>query len=157
MLTLYNSMVRPHLEYAVQFWSPNYRRDIELLERVQRRATKMIPSLRAQPYEERLKRLNLFSLEKRRLRGDLIQVYKYLNKFSNVDHSKLFELQSNPRTRNNGQPIQSRRCNTDIGRSFFSNRVIRHWNDLPPEVVSANTIDSFKNRIDKYFVNSGVV
>ena len=156
VLTLYNSMVRPHLEYAVQFWSPNYRKDIESLERVQRRATKMIPSLRAQPYEVRLKRLNLFSLEKRRLRGDLIQVYKYLNKFSNVDHSKLFELQTNLRTRNNGQSIQTRRCNTDIGRSYFSNRVIRHWNNLPAEVVNARTINSFKNRIDRYFIESGI-
>ena len=156
MLSLYNSMVRPHLEYAVQFWSPNYRKDIESLERVQRRATRMIPSLRALPYEERLKRLNLFSLEKRRMRGDLIQVYKYLNKLSNVDHSKLFELQTNPRTRNNGYPIQSRRCNTDIGRSFFSNRIIRHWNELPAEVVTARTIDTFKNRLDRYFTDSGI-
>ncbi len=79
MLSLHNSLVRPHIEYAVQFWSPSYRKDIELLERVQRRATKMIPSFRAQPYEERLKRLNLFSLEKRRLGMDLILVFKYLN------------------------------------------------------------------------------
>ena len=65
MLSLYNFMVRPYLEYTVQFWSPNYRKDIELMERVQRRATKIIPTLRSQPYEERLKRLNLFSLEKK--------------------------------------------------------------------------------------------
>ena len=156
MLSLYISMVRSNLEYAVQFWSPNYRKDIESLERVQRRATRMIPSLRALPYEERLKRLNLFSLEKRRMRGDLIQVYKYLNKLSNVDHSKLFELQTNPRTRNNGYPIQSRRCNTDIGRSFFSNRIIRHWNELPAEVVTARTIDTFENRLDRYFTDSGI-
>ena len=156
MLSLYNSMVRPHLEYAVQFWSPNYRKDIDLLERIQRRATKMIPTLRAQPYEERLKRLNLFTLEKRRLRGDMIQVFKYLKKFNNVDYSKFFELQTNSRTRNNGLPIQSSRCNTDIGRSFFSNRVIRHWNNLPSEVVNANTINSFKYRIDRHFAASGV-
>lgn len=156
MLSLYNSLVRPHLEYAVQFWSPNYRKDIELLERVQRRATKMIPSLRTKPYEERLERLNLFTLEKRRLRGDMIQVFKYLNKLSNVDHSKLFTLQTNLRTRNNGKTIQAKRCNTDIGRSYFSNRVVRHWNSLPAEVVSAETINSFKKRIDRHFAASGV-
>ncbi|XP_050725194.1 uncharacterized protein LOC127002931 [Eriocheir sinensis] len=156
MLSLYNSMVRPHLEYAVQFWTPYYRKDIALLERIQRRATKMIPTFRAQPYEERLKRLNLFTLEKRRLRGDMIQVFKYLKKFNNVDYSKFFELQTNLRTRNNGLPIQSSRCNTDIGRSFFSNRVIRHWNNLPSEVINANTINSFKYRIDRHFAASGV-
>lgn len=63
MLSLYNSMVRPHLEYAVQVWSPNYRKDIDLLERIQRRATKMIPPLRALSYEGRLRQLNLFMLE----------------------------------------------------------------------------------------------
>ena len=149
-------MVRPHLEYAVQFWSPNYRKDIELLERVQRRATKMIPSLRGQPYDERLKRLKLFTLEKRRLRGDLIQVFKYLNKFNNVDHTKLFELHANQRTRNNGRPIKEKRCNTDIGRSFFSNRVVRHWNLLPAEVVDAKTINCFKSRVDRHFLTMGV-
>ncbi len=80
ILPLHNSSVRSHLEYAVQFWSPHLAKDIAKLEAVHRRATKMIPSLRNKSYEERLARLNMFSLEKRRLRGKLIKCFKILKR-----------------------------------------------------------------------------
>ncbi len=156
ILPLYISLVRPHLEYAVQFWSPHHTKDIAKLEAVPRRATKMVTSLRNKPYEERLASLNLFSLEKRLLRGKLIECFKILKGFTNIDASKLFSTDNTSRTRSSGIKLRRKQVQLDSTKFFFTSDVVREWNKLPPSVVQGYTVNSFKNKLDQHFLNHGI-
>jgi len=91
-ILLYKGFIRPHLEYAIQAWSPYLRKAIDRLERVQRQATKLVKGFKKLSYEERLERLNLTTLEKRRVRGDLIETYKLLTRKENIDFNSFFQL-----------------------------------------------------------------
>ena len=152
---LYTSLVRPHLEYAVQFWSPYYVKDVNKLESVQRRATKLIPGMRSLSYEERLERLDMFPLKDRRIRGDLIQTFKILKNIDKIHYENLFEISLHTITRNNGLKLKGQRFNTDIRRNFYNIRVVDYWNKLPASVVQTNTVASFKNKLDKYYKENG--
>ncbi len=140
ILPLYISLVRPHLEYTVPFRWPHPAKDIAKLEAVQQRATKMITSLRNKSYEERLASLNLFSLEKRRLRGKLIECFKILKGFTNVDASKLFSINNKSRTRSNGVKFRCKQVQLDSIEFLFTNDVAREWNKLPPSVVQCDYV-----------------
>ena len=148
---LYPVLVRPLLEYCVQVWSPYKRGDINLIEGVQRRATKMVPELRNLPYEERLKRLGLTTLEERRVRGDMIETYKIITGKENVDPGKFFTmaaLRGDPDLRHNFK-IYKPSFNLNPRMHTFSQRVINWWNELEREVVEALTTSCFKARYDR--------
>ena len=89
-LNLYKSIIRPHLEYATPVWSPLYEKDKIIIENVQRRATKLVTICKKLPYQERLRKLGLPTLEYRRERADMIQTYKILHGIDKIDKDKLF-------------------------------------------------------------------
>jgi len=92
----------------------------------------------------------LISIEKRRVRGDLIQVFKILKGVDKLDYSNFFEIQSSSRTRGHNYKLVKHRSRLDIRKNFFSQRVVNVWNSLPQVVVDADSVNSFKNRLDKF-------
>jgi len=152
MKKLFTSLVRPLLEYGNVVWYPRYNKDAVKLERVQRRATKMIEGLGKYSYEERMKLLDLPSLVYRRYRGDAIEVYKYLRGVYTVDSSSLLPLSSTStesRTRGHAFKLMKRRCASKLRSNFFSMRVVNLWNSLPEDVVTAPSLNVFKGRLDR--------
>ena len=155
IIPLYKAIVRPHLEYCIQAWRPYRKKDIDTLERIQRRATKMIPELRDLSYEERLKECGLTTLETRRLRGDQIEVFKILNGYENIDRNMFFSLKKDSRTRGHEVKLVKDQCRLDIRKHSFSQRTINEWNKLSTDCVTASSVNMFKNKVDTYIRRAG--
>ena len=149
------AIVRPHLEYCIQAWNPYLRKDVDMLEKIQRRATKLIPGLRDLTYEERLNECGLTTLETRRLRGDQIEVFKILNGYENIDSNIFFEIKESKITRGHNYTLVKKQSRLDVRKYSFSQRTINVWNNLSTDCVQASSVNMFKNKIDKYLVKAG--
>ena len=128
----------------------------ELLENVQRRATKLVPGLANLSYPDRLRQLNMPTLAYRRLRGDMIQTYKLLN--GGYDGSLPNILQtSTTGLRGNKKKLYMKGPNKDIGLFSFTTRVCRLWNSLPDEIVTAENVKSFEIALDRHWANQDLM
>ena len=124
-----------------------------MLERVQRRVTKMILKLRNISYEMPLKECGLITLETRALRGDQIEVFKILNGYEHIDRN--FTVKEERRTRGHGITLAKKKCRLDIGKFPFSQRTVNEWNRLSADFVNASSVNIFKNKIDTYLRRAG--
>ena len=143
---LYKSLVRPHLEYGNIIWGPHYKEDQKAIEKVQKRATKLIPSIQDLPYEERLRQLNLPSLMHRKRRGDMIQTYKIITEKINLDKGLFFRI-SRSATRGHNYKLYKQHANKLVRINSLSKRIVNDWNVFR----FAKTTQEFKNKLEHFW------
>ena len=141
---IYKTYIRPHLEFCIQAWSPHFVKDIEVMERVQKAATNLVPQLREFSYPVRLKKIE--GLEPR---GDMIEVYKLLTRKEQIDYEQFFRLAENHYGIRGQEKLTKVRSRLDTRKFFFSQKVVNGWNSLPAEVVNAESVNSLKNAYDR--------
>lgn len=127
------------------------KKDKIIIENVQRRATKLVPSCKNLSYTQRLRKLGLPTLEYRRERADMIQVYKILHDIDTIDKDKLFTLASYRATRGHSYKLHKKGSRLNLRANTFSNRVVNTWNELPNTVVTAPSVNCFKTRLNNHW------
>ena len=151
---LYKSYVRPFLESSVQAWRPWLKRDIDAIEKVQRRATRLVSGIASKSYEERLAICNLTSLEDRRERGDMIQCFKIMNNLTCIDKNNFFSYAKDRHTVNTRGAAEEKlvpvKAVLELRKNFYTSRVVNKWNNLPIEIRCAPSVNSFKNQYDSF-------
>ena len=147
-MQLCKALIRPHIEYATVVWNPYLKKNIFLIENVQRRATKLVSGICHLSYEERLRNLGLPTLNYRRCRTDMIQVYKILNKIDSIPVDKFFTLADGTRTRGHKHKPVKGHNRTRHRACMFSQRVINQWNNLPSSCVESDSVNSFKSALN---------
>ena len=152
---LYTTFVRPHLEFAQSVWSPRLRKYVNLLEGVQRRATRLVDNFRNLPYQERLRRLDLPSLEFRRIFGDMVQVYKHIHIYDPSTIPDKIIRRTRPARKHNFEMIPNftRDGVRGVQRKSFYYRCLPTWNRLPKNVVDAKSVKVFKERLNDAWKN----
>ena len=146
-LHLYKSLIRPNLEYATVIWSPWLKKDIIAIEQVQRRATKLVREIAHLSYEERLKQLGIPTLIYRRERQDMVQLFKILERYDNVE---LHSLQINKEqiTRGHSKKVVKHHYNFKSSMNSFCARSANSWNLLPSDTVNSKSVNSFKSNLN---------
>ena len=155
-LPLYKCFVRSHFDNAVSVWDSYKIKHITDIEDVQRRATKLFPETKKLCYPERLKKLNLPTLTHRRIRGQMIEVYKIVNNIHDSKVSdKLLAFRKNVafNIRGNDYTLEQKIIYKPECKNFFSNKIVTTWNTLPNFVVKSESLNVFKNRLDKLWEN----
>ena len=151
LIPIFNSLIRPVIEYGNVVWSPYLRKYINKIERVQRNYTKNISGMGHIEYESRLRALKMPSLEYRRVRGDMIEVYKILNNiYDPITTHSLLTIDKDRITRGHDFKLKKHSFKTEKLKNFFTNRVNNLWNSLPDQVVKASSVNNFKNKLDSH-------
>ena len=153
-LTLYKSLIRPHLEYCSPVWNKNLKYLSDEIEKVQKLATRYIYNLRGLEYSDRLKSLNLPTLKYRRLREDIICLFRFCK--TEILKNSLVEFRPNVGTRGHNLALAKKRLHTKPGREFLLNRIIRVWNDFPENFGLIGDLNSLKKFIENYFMSAVV-
>lgn len=161
-LHVYKTYIRPKVEYVTSVAAPFGEAEKSLIENVQKRSMKLIrwtprekEIIGSMTYEDCLKYLNLTTLRIRRLRGDLIEMYKLFHGYYDVDPLTIFELRRECRTRaNHHLCLEVQNTRLEIVHRSFKHRVVKHWNRLTEDIINASSLNMFKNRLDEYLYTS---